>query len=172
MPNFRRLYVPGGMYFFTLVTQDRQPILTENTSRDYLRIALRTEQAKRAFTINAFVLLPDHLHTIWTLPDSDADYSTRWKQIKEAFTEAYLAGGGMEATRTASRMRHGERGVWQKRFWEHTIPDEDDLKRCVDYIHWNPVKHGLVQWPREYPWSTFHRFVTLGEYDRDWGRGE
>jgi putative transposase len=118
------------------------------------------------------VLLPDHFHAIWSLPPDDADYSTRWKQTKEAFTEAFLASGGVEASRSSSRAKRSERGVWQRRFWEYTVRDEDDLKRCVDYIHWNPVKHGFVTRPADYPWSTFPRYVRLGEYERDWGTGE
>ena len=103
------------------------------------------------------------------MPDGDSDYSLRWGLIKEAFTRSYLAAGGREGERTASRTRHRERAVWQKRFWEYTVRDEDDLKRCLDYVHYNPVKHGLVQRVRDYPWSSFHRWVKTGEYDLDWG---
>ena len=115
------------------------------------------------------VVLPDHLHAVWTLPPGDADYSARWKQIKEAFTEAYLAAGGAEAVRSPSRTLHGERAVWQKRFWEHVCEDEDDVKRCLDYIHWNPVKHGYVSSPADWLHSSFHRWVKAGVYDPEWG---
>jgi putative transposase len=172
MPNFRRYRISGGSYFFTLVTQDRRPILTDRSSRTFLRSAIQEQQKRRPFEITAIVLLPDHLHTIWALPPTDDDYSTRWKQIKEAFTEAYLAAGGVEATRSPSRVKHSERGVWQKRFWEHTIRDDDDFKRCLDYIHYNPVKHGYVSQAADYSWSTFGRYVELGEYDRAWGTSE
>jgi putative transposase len=118
----------------------------------------------------AIVVLPDHLHTVWTLPAGDSDYSLRWAQIKEGFTRRFLKSGGAEATRSVSREAHRERGVWQRRFWEHTCRDEDDLKRCVDYLHWNPVKHGLVSRVQDYAWSSFQRFVRLGEYDLEWGR--
>jgi putative transposase len=172
VPNFRRWYVPGGTYFFTVVTQDRRPILTSDAARGFLRAAIERERRKRSFRTVAVVLLADHLHAVWALPPGDADYSTRWKQIKEGFTEAYLGAGGVEGTRSPSRVRHAERGVWQKRFWEHVVRDEDDLKRCVDYVHYNPVKHGCVSRPADYPWSTFHKYVRLGEYELGWGTGE
>jgi|SRR5262245_14085135 len=170
MSCYRRNYVAGGTYFFTLVTQDRQPILTEPTARRALRKAFRDVRRKRPFTLVAIVVLPDHPHAILTLPSGDSDYSLRWAQIKEEFTRSYLKAGGTEATRSAPRAAHRERGVWQRRFWEHTCRDEDDLKRCVDYIHWNPIKHGLVSRVRDFPWSSFRRFVRLGEYELDWGR--
>ena len=170
MPNYRRWYVPGGTYFFTLVTFQRQPFLTEEVSRALLRQAIEKEVAKRPFEIVAWVLLPDHLHAVWTLPPTDADYSLRWQKIKEEFTKSHLAAGGREGVRNRSRRTKRERAVWQRRFWEHTVEDEDDLERCVDYVHWNPVKHGLVTRVRDWPWSTFHRFVTAGHYGLDWGR--
>src|SRR5262245_44459873 len=115
------------------------------------------------------VLLPDHLHCVWTLPATDADYSTRLRQIKEAFTRAFLESGGAEGSSSESRQLHCERAVWQRRFWEHTCRDQDDLNRCIDYIHWNPVKHGLIRLPRDYPFSSFHRYVDQGVYPTDWG---
>src|SRR5581483_439824 len=150
----------------------RRPILTSDSARAFLRSAIELEQGQRPFTIIAMVLLPDHLHTIWTLPPDDADYSTRWQRIKETFTEDYLAAGGAEATRSPSRTEHSGRGVWQRRFWEHTVRDADDLTRCLDYVHYNPIKHGYVTRPADYPWSTFHRYVRLGEYDPEWGTGD
>ena len=124
---------------------------------------------KRPFEVFAIVLLPDHLHTVWVLPEGDADYSLRLAQLKEEFTSSFLARGGGEGTPTRSRLRHRERGVWQRRFWEHTCRDEDDLTHGVDYLHWNPVKHGLVGRVRDWPHSSFHRFVARGEYEPDWG---
>ena len=171
MPNYRRWYVPGGTYFFTVVTHRRQPILTSDFARPILNQSFRHEMTRAPFALTAIVLLPDHLHALWTLPDGDADYSVRWKRIKEAFTRDYLAGGGPEAEVTPSRERRQERGVWQPRFWEHVVRDEDDFKRCLDYLHWNPVKHGLVQRVADHPWSSFHRYVALGEYDPEWGSG-
>jgi putative transposase len=171
MPNYRRVYVPGGTLFFTLVTNQRQPLFQEARWRQVLREAIKI-QDDRPFTIEAIVLLPDHLHCIWTLPPEDVDYSTRWGRIKEEFTRRYLDLGGREASVSDSRTKHAERGVWQRRFWEHACRDQDDLNRCFDYIHWNPVKHGLVQLPREYPHSSFHRFVAAGAYPLDWGSGD
>ncbi len=106
---------------------------------------------------------------MWTLPPGDADYPTRWRRIKEEFTAAYLAHGGTEVTPSLSRRRQGERGIWQRRYWEHTVRDEDDLKRSVDYVHWNPKKHGYVTSVRNWSWSSFHRYVELGEYTLAWG---
>jgi putative transposase len=169
MPHYRRNYVQGGTYFFTVATHQRQAIFASDTGRNILREALVLEQKKRPFEIFAMVLLPDHLHAIWTLPPKDANYSLRWAKIKEEFTRNYLAVGGQEGSITNSRLRHRERAVWQRRFWEHTCRDEDDLKRFLDYLHWNPVKHGLVPRVRDYPWSSFHRFVRLGEYPPSWG---
>jgi putative transposase len=131
--------------------------------------AMREIQAKRPFEVVGIVLLPDHLHTVWTLPPGDDSYSLRWAEIKEKFTRTYLAQGGVEGTRNRSRRRHRERAVWQRRFWEHTCDDEEDLARCLDYLHWNPVKHGLVRRVEDYPWSSFHRYVDMGEYDAAWG---
>ncbi len=169
MPNYRRNYVPGGTYFFTVVTHQRRPILTSSLARNCLREAIKTVRDERPFELSAIVLLPDHLHAVWTLPRGDADYSTRWSHLKAEFTRSYLTTGGTEADRSESRERQGERSIWQRRFWEHTCRDEGDLKRLVDYVHWNPRKHGLVDRVKEYRWSSFHRFVRLGEYEEVWG---
>jgi putative transposase len=170
MPNYRRWYVPGGTYFFTAVTFGRRRFLHEDAVRPLLRQAIEKTRQNWPFEIVAWTLLPDHLHTVWTLPPGDADYSLRWAKIKEDFTRSFLAQGGEEAVRNRSRRRHRERAVWQRRFWEHTVQDEEDLAACVDYVHWNPVKHGLVTHVRDWPWSTFHRFVAAGYYEPDWGR--
>lgn len=170
MPNYRRCYVPGGTYFFTVVTHSRRNFLTDELPRKWLRDAIDKERGKRPFHVVAWVLLPDHMHAVWTLPAGDASYSLRWQKIKEEFTRKFIASGGEDGVRNRSRRRRQERSVWQRRFWEHTIEDEDDLERCVDYTHWNPVKHGLVTRVRDWPWSTFHRFVTAGQYELNWGR--
>jgi len=169
LPNYRRYFVPGGTYFFTLVTHERRPILTTELGRSCLRSALEHVQQRYPFELFAIVLLPDHLHCVVMLPSDDARYSLRWQRIKETFTESYLANGGTEGHVSLSRQKQGERGIWQRRFWEHTIRDEDDLSRCVDYIHWNPAKHGLVSAVRDYEWSSFMRFVSTGDYQIDWG---
>jgi putative transposase len=169
MPNYRRNYISGGTFFFTVVTHHRRPILTTESGRECLRRATKEIQTARPFSIIAIVLLPDHLHAVWTLPQGDDDYSTRWAQIKEGFTRRFVAKGGEDGVASPSRSRHRERAIWQRRFWEHTCRDEEDLKRFVDYLHWNPRKHGLVKQVKHYPWSSFHRCVRLGEYDEDWG---
>jgi putative transposase len=172
MPNYRRYYVPGGTYFFTVVTHQRRHFLTDEGPRTLFRDAIQKVKAERPFTLFASVLLPDHFHCVWVLPPGDDNYSLRWAQIKEEFTRTFLKVGGQEGRRTNSRDKHRERAIWQRRFWEHTVRDEDDLIRCVDYIHWNPVKHGYVRRPAEWPWSSFHRFVQSGVYPASWGEVE
>jgi len=172
MSDYRRNYVPGGTYFFTVVTYRRRAFLTDPLARTCLHESIADVRAKWPFDIVAIVLLPNHFHTVVTLPRGDANYSIRLKRIKELFTRRYLDAGGMEFAQSASRRDHGERGVWQRRFWEHTVDDEADLKNCVDYVHWNPKKHGLVTRVRDWPWSSFHRYVELGEYDLDWGSAD
>jgi len=147
-------------------------MLVDPLARKCLRQAFTAIRAKWPFQIVAIVLLPDHLHTVWTLPTGDDRYSLRWRRIKEEFTRTYLAAGGRELGQSASRVRQGQRGVWHKRFWEHTCRHEEDLKRCADYVHWNPKKHHLVVNVKDWPWSSFHRFVKLGEYPPDWGRDD
>ncbi len=119
------------------------------------------------FSIDAMVTLPDHLHCIWSLPEGDSDFSSRWKRIKTLFTRAYY--GPRSDGISTSMVRKGERGVWQRRFWEHAICDEKDFSLHCDYIHYNPVKHGLVKSPREWRRSSFDRFVQMGVYPPDWG---
>ena len=143
MSDYRRNFVPGGMYFFTLVTSSRRPILTTDEGRRFLRNAIQKVVADRPFFLFATVLLPDHWHLVLQLPPSDPDYSVRLKRIKEEFTLSWRDANLAEAPVTQAQWQKGERGIWQPRFWEHTIRDELDLQRCVDYIHWNPRKHRL-----------------------------
>ena len=158
-----------SIYFFTLVTHERRPILTSDASRSALRDAFRNVRKSLPFEMVAIVLLPDHLHAVWELPSGDDDYATRWRLIKTRFTKHWLASGGDEGTVSASREDKNERGVWQRRYYEHACRDERDLKRFVDYVHVNPLKHGLVSRVRDWPWSSFHRYVDMGEYSLDWG---
>jgi putative transposase len=169
MPDYRRWYVRGGTSFFTAVTFHRRPILTSELARRSLHEAIDKVRISFPVELVAVVVMPNHLHTIWTLPHEDARYPIRWKRIKEEFTRRYLKAGGEEIRPGLSRARHDERGVWQRRYWEHMVRDEEDLKRCVDYVHWNPKKHGRVTSVRDWPWSSFHRFVDAGEYSLDWG---
>lgn len=168
MPNYRRAYVPGGTFFFTLVTNRRKPLFSDVLARSLLGTCLRECQVKWPFEINAMVLLPDHLHAIWTLPAGDDQYSTRWSWTKKEFTKRWLARGATESRISAGRQRERRRGIWQPRFWEHTIEDEDDFERHFDYIHYNPVKHGYVRCPHEWPHSSFHRWVKAGVYPWHW----
>ena len=160
------------MYFFTAVTYGRRPILTTDHGRELLRNAIGKINADRPFHLFATVLCPDHWHLVMQLPSGDANYSTRMKRMKEEFTCSWLAAGLSEAQVSEAQKKKGERGIWQPRYWEHTVRDEDDLERCVDYLHWNPRKHKLVARVRDYPWSSFHRFVEAGQYDLDWGGSE
>ncbi|MEA3278295.1 MAG: transposase [Pseudomonadota bacterium] len=169
MTNWRRAYIPGGVFFFTLVTEHRSPILTTPRGRGLLREVTVECRGRFPFEVVAAVLLPDHLHAIWRLPHGDSDYSKRWAWLKKEFTKRWLAGGGAEQLISDSRQRNRRRGVLQRRFWEHVIRDERDLERHVDYIHYNPVKHGYVTCPVDWQWSSFHRFVRDGAYPRDWG---
>ena len=152
-----------------MVTHQRRPFLTSDLGKQTLREAIAEVRVDRPFSIVAIVLLPEHIHTVWTLPPGDDDYSTRWRRIKGRFTSAYLAAHGEEGVLSNSRAARRERAVWQRRFWEHACRDEGDVRRCVDYIHWNPVKHGLVRRVRDYPWSSFQRLVRAGEYSIEWG---
>jgi len=167
MSEYRRYYVPGATYFFTVVTERRARLFENATARELLGNAIRHCQRRAPFESIAMVLLPDHLHALWTLPPKDVDYSGRWSLVKRTFTNGWLARNGGERSRTETRKRERRRSVWQRRFWEHLIRDENDLAKHFDYIHFNPVKHGYVKSPSDWPWSTFHRYVAEGHYPND-----
>jgi putative transposase len=153
----------------TLVTERRVRFLTTDLARPILHDAIATAAFDRPFELVACVLLPDHLHLVMTLPTGDSNFSTRVAAIKARFTRAYLATvSDAETAQSMSRDRQGYRNVWQKRFWEHTVRDRDDLIGCLDYVHYNPVKHGLVRCPHQWPWSTFTRHLTAGRYFPNW----
>ena len=161
--RYRRAWVPGGTYFFTVALADRsQCLLTEHITA--LRQAIRTVRANHPFEILAMVVLPEHLHCIWQLPHGDLNYPTRWALIKPAFSRQIAAGESISLSRHLKR----ERGIWQRRYWEHCIRDEQDLQRHIDYIHYNPVKHGYVQRPIDWPFSSIHRYVRAGMLTVDW----
>ena len=168
MPNYRRRHVSGGTYFFTLVTENRSPILCTDFARSILHRAIEDCRRKQEFDAVAMVLLDDHLHAIWTLPPGDADYSTRWARIKAQFTREWLDAGGSEQPRSRSRKEHRRRGVWQRRFWEHKVRDMSDYEKHLHYIHYNPVKHNLVKCPHQYPYSTFRKWINRRVYERVW----
>jgi putative transposase len=168
MSRYRRATATGSSYFFTVIAYRRQPILCSDAIRNALRTAIETVHVARPFDIDDWVLLSDHLHCVWTLPGGDADFSNRWMKIKRAVS---LTCGEefhrIEWMRT-SKSKHRESTIWQRRFWEHQIRDEDDFARHIDYIHFNLVKHGHVQHASDWPYSTFHRYVRDGLYARDW----
>jgi putative transposase len=165
--EYRRSLVAGGSYFFTLVTYSRMPIFADAATVDVLREAFRCVQKVRPFTIDAIVVMPDHLHCIWTLPPGDTDFATRWRLIKTAFTKH--CDPALRRAPDPVRKRRQEQRLWQHRYWEHLLQDEADFARHVDYIHYNPVKHGLATSPLAWRYSSFCRYVEAGAYAPDWG---
>jgi len=147
------------LLFFTVVTKDRKPWFNNEANIEYLRHAFRKTLSEKPFIIESIVILPDHLHCIWQLPEADGDFSGRWREIKKRVSRH------LDSSTNASK----ERPVWQRRFWEHQIRDREDWRRHMDYIHYNPVKHGLVKQVSDWPWSSFHRAVKKGWYSSDWG---
>lgn len=163
MPNYRLARVPGCIYFFTVnLLERRRRLLVEHA--DDLRASFRVAQAARPFEMLAIVVLSDHLHCIWRLPIDDADNANRWAHIKASFSRRLPRDEG----RTGRRIVCRERGIWQRRYWEHLILDDDDLRRHTDYIHWNPVKHGHASRAADWPYSSFRRWVIAGVYPLDW----
>jgi len=166
MPDYRRNRVPGGTFFFTVNLFDRRSNLLV-ARIDALRDAVRQVRARAPFHIDAWVVLPDHMHCLWTLPEGDANFPGRWRAIKTAFAKALPIG----EPRSPVMTDRGERGIWQRRYWEHTICDDRDFAAHMDYTHFNPVKHGLVAHPADWPHSSFHRCVTTGLYPAGWRGG-
>jgi len=167
---YRRARIEGGTYFFTVVTCQRMHILCQPRNVALLKDVFVRVKTSHPFRIDAFVLLPEHLHCIWTLPEGDCDFSKRWRLIKAYFTRGCNVAGAIAPS--ASRRKKKEQAIWQRRFWEHRIRDERDFNAHCDYIHYNPVKHGLVAAPRQWAYTTFHRFVREGLYDAEWGAGQ
>jgi len=165
MPNYRRNRTEGGCYFFTvnLLVRKQNPLLVNNI--DLLRDVVRRVRTRYPFHIDGWVILPDHMHCIWTLPKGDTDYSNRMRLIKGMFSR------GLPKDEWLSPVRHkkGERGIWQRRFWEHTIYGDEDYAAHMDYLHYNPVKHHYVEHVKEWPHSTFHRLVNKDVYPLSWG---
>lgn len=166
MVLYRRDNTPGATWFFTVNLADRQSrLLIEHV--DLLRASFAGVMQRHPWKINAIVILPEHLHAICTLPPGDADFALRWRQIKSGFSRQLAYGESI----SASRRGKGERGIWQRRYWEHRIRDEEDFARHVDYIHHNPRKHGYVERVIDWPWSSFHRYVAAGLLAADWAGG-
>ena len=164
MSRYRRVWVPGGTYFFTVNLLERQRTLLVDHI-DLLRNAFRTAHAARPFQVDALVVLPDHLHCVWRLPEGNCDNATRWRHIKTLFSRGMPDG----ERRSRRRLAKGERGIWQRRYWERLIRDGDDYRNHVDYVHFNPVKHGHVARAADWPWSSVHRAIARGEIAEDWG---
>ena len=166
--DYVRAIVPGGTFFFTLVTHQRTPLFQGEVARQCLHEAIEWVRQRHPFRIEGMVLLPDHLHCMWTLPQDDHDFSTRWRKVKEHFTRTMRARGVAPRAVPSGKSSKGLRGFWQQRFWEHTIRDEEDFRRHADYIHYNPVKHGLVECPHGWAWSTFGAWVARNLYEEAW----
>ncbi|SET15206.1 putative transposase [Nitrosomonas marina] len=162
--RYRRANVKGGTYFFTVNLAERHLCLLTKYV-DALREAVRSVKQRHPFYIDAFVVLPDHLHAIWTPPEQDADFATRWMLIKAQFSRRMPK----NEHRSVSRKKKGERGIWQRRYWEHMIRNDNDYARHVDYIHFNPVKHGYVDHAVDWAWSSIHRYIAAGVILPDWG---
>jgi putative transposase len=163
MPNYRRAHIAGGTFFFTLALADRtSDLLIKHVDR--LRAIYGSVQQRLPFETVAICILPDHLHAIWSLPSDDSDFSTRWNLIKGGFSRGLPA-----AARSPSKQAKREKGIWQRRYWEHVIRDESDLARHIDYIHFNPMKHGFVSRVADWPHSSFHQYVKRGDLPLDWG---
>ncbi|MCD0423881.1 transposase [Rhodopseudomonas sp. BR0M22] len=163
MVQYRRNLIPGGTFFFTVALADRRSTLLIDHIAG-LRSAFQKARLDKPFRVDAMVVLPDHLHVIMTLPEADADFPGRWKAIKAAFSRSVAA-----AIPTLRPNRRGGYRIWQSRYWEHTVRDDADFERCANYIHFNPVKHGLVSAPRAWPYSSIHRYIREGILPTDWG---
>jgi len=167
MTEYRRAHVPGASWFFTVNLAQRKGNSLLVDRIDVLRAAFGTVRVRHPFRMDAVVILPEHLHCIMTLPEGDADFSIRWNLIKGSFSRAIETGERISKSRT----KRGERGIWQRRFWEHLIRDQEDFNRHADYIHWNPVKHGWANRVADWPHSSFHDCVRRGIYPVDWCGG-
>ena len=163
MVNYRRNFIKGGCYFFTVNLKNRQSTLLIDAVNQ-LRSSFSYVHSKKPFEIIAIVILPEHLHCIWQLPENDKDYPARWKSIKSHFTRQ-LKKTGIQI----SKNKHNEHNIWQRRYWEHTIRNENDLTRHIDYIHYNPVKHGWVKSVSDWKYSSFHNYVKKGSLPLNWG---
>jgi len=170
MRRYIRAGTAGATFFFTLTLQDRSARwLVDHV--DVLRSCVAQVKARHPFAIEAMVVLPEHLHALWRLPVDDADFSKRWMLVKQGFTRKLASRGALDETAGWRKGSKGERTLWQRRFWEHQIRDEEDYRRHVDYIHYNPVKHGCVARAGDWPYSSLHRFVREGALPADWGIG-
>jgi putative transposase len=169
MPDYRRVKIKGGTYFLTLVTYNRQKLFFNPNAVQLFYESLNHVRKYHPFSLIAYCILPDHIHLLLRLPDDDSNYSSRISQIKRRYSKSYLANYPVPDKGSASREKRKEAFIWQRRFWEHYIRDEEDLNRHIDYIHYNPVKHGLVNKVSQWKESSFFKFVQMEIYDLDWG---
>ena len=163
MVKYRRSRISGGTYFFTVTLKDRRSDILLGHVETF-RTAYTKVKTEHPFKTLSYVILPDHIHCLWQLPESDSNYSQRWQLIKKGFTSRLLKKG-----MALSRNKHGEYNLWQRRYWEHTIRDEQDYENHINYIHYNPVKHGLVKRAQDWPHSSFLYYVSRGVLPLDWG---
>lgn len=168
MPQYRRDRIPGSTIFITCVTHQRRPLFQNPHNIQLLRNALAQTRKEHPFTITAAVILPEHLHFLWQLPDQDCNYSLRVGRMKVLFTRAFRGNAAPPKNLSASRKKHRERDVWQRRFWERSLRDQQEINHYLDYIHYNPVKHGVVSCPHAWPYSSFSRYVARGWYPESW----
>lgn len=168
--KYKRLFIPGVTYFFTVVTHQRRPILNNDHAIKILKQALQTVRANHPFDIDAIVVLPDHVHCIWTLPENDIHYAKRWRLIKTWFTKH--CDPALRVAMDASRKKRNQQAIWQHRYWEHMIRDETDLQNHIAYIHYNRVKRGYAKSASDWPHSSFHRYVKNGLLEVNWGEGD
>ena len=164
--RYRRAIIPGGTFFFTVVTEQRRPLLQQPAAVGCLRGAFRAVMKQRPFRIDAVAILPDHLHCIWTMPQDDSDYATRWLLVKTWCTKHWP--DPVPDAPDPARAARGEHALWQRRYWEHAIRDDLDFARHFDDVHDNPVKHGYVSRPADWPYSSVRRAVEMGVYAEDW----
>ncbi len=169
MPNYRRDNSTGATWFFTVVTFHRRTFLCDDKVRVALRLAIRKIQLNYPFKIDAWVLLPDHFHCILTLPQCDSNFQLRIRLLKRYVTQTCSCFLHHDHLNTPSRRKRKESTIWQRRFWEHRIRSENDFRHHMDYVHYNPVKHGLSQSPTDWPYSTIHRLIKQGTYTKNWG---
>ena len=169
MATYRRSHANGATWFFTLATYRRRPLLARPDVLSALRLAIKQAGQRYPFKIVAWVVLPDHMHALWALPEGDGDYAVRWAMIKRLTSQSVR--DTLPPVTSKSMQARGEIGLWQRRYWEHQIRDEPDLHRHMDYIHFNPVKHGLAANSGQWPHSTFHRYVRAGLLPADWAVG-
>lgn len=168
MSEYRRNYIQGGTFFLTLVTYDRTPIFSNPVNILKLRVATSTTRKEMPFEIVAEVILPEHIHFLWTLPPDDSNYSKRVGRLKVLFTQSLHGKNNLPQDVSISRQKHRESNVWQRRFWEHTIRDEEDFAKHLDYFHYNPVKHGLASCPHQWEYSSFNKLCDRGVYSANW----